>query len=328
MLDLENDIIQMPAHFLPAFRSSAAIERKVEKNILIKTWGGLGDQICAEPTLRYAINTMGKSCDISLASESPELFQHLKFKNIYNLNKSQPIWDNYFVFDTIYPPSHINWQFMSHMLCNCVDYPSLTAFRCQLPISYKSVQLTPSQEDYKNIEEYIGDDVVVVHPGRHWQSKTFPKWWWDKVISTILNMKKKVVIIGADTDDNRGTVDVNNYWCVDLRNKLSVMETTALLMRSKVLLTNDSSPLHMAVPGDAWIGYIATCKHPDMITHYRRGEWSWRMQNHGRGGLWDIVDYCPNREQELSAEFVGEENLLSWLPDAEIYAMWAIEKLK
>ena len=105
------------------------------------------------------------------------------------------------------------------------------------------------------------------------------------------------------------------------------METISLIKQSKVILTNDSSPLHMAVDSDAWIGYIATCKHPDCIAHWRRGEWSWRMVNHGKGGIWDVLDYCPNKKNEVTAEFVPEALLRTWLPDPVEYARWAVSKL-
>lgn len=78
MTDKQN-IIRLPFALseIPGIKTSQAVERGVEKNLIFKTWGGLGDQICAEPTLRFALKTF-KGCDISLASEHPELFAHLK----------------------------------------------------------------------------------------------------------------------------------------------------------------------------------------------------------------------------------------------------------
>lgn len=319
----------LPAMMVPSFRSSLAIERGVERNILMKTWGGLGDQICAEPTLRYALKSF-KECKVSLASEQPSLFSHLPFERVFNLKKEQPIWEDYFTFDTIYPTTHLQWEFMSHMLVNCVDYPSLCAFRCQLPVAEREVQLKVYDHEVRDFVRNIlyswGRKAVVVHPGRHWQSKTFPKQWWDAVLSELIGQGKKPILIGADTDDNRGTVDVNKEGCVELRNHITVKECIWLLQNTHCLLTNDSSPLHMAASGSGWIGYVATCKHPDMITHWRNGQWGWRMQNFGKGGIWDLVDYCPNKKQELSAESVPEEKLLEWLPDPEEFAVWGAQR--
>lgn len=324
----EKSVVVIPGIMIPSFRTSMAIERGVEKKILLKTWGGLGDQICAEPTLRFALKTF-KACDVTLASEHPYLFSHLKFARVYDLNKSQPTSEHYFSFDTIVSPDHLTWEFMSHMITNCVDFPSLCAFRCQLPISDREVEIPTPNPERKILRELLfRNDLIVVHAGRHWQSKTFPKDWWDKVLRRIIDQGKSPVLIGANTDDNRGTVDVETSGCYDLRNKLSIMESIAFLQRSKVLLTNDSSPLHMAATGAAWIGFIATCKHPDYITHWRKGGWSWRMKNHGLGGIWEVLDYCPNRPSKVEVENVGDDLLRSWLPDPVSFADWGIEKLK
>ncbi len=288
--------------------------------------GTLGDQICAEPTLRYAVREFTKAgCDVSLASECPELFQHLNFKRVFNLKEEVPNYNNYLTFETITPPDESNlvWQFFSHMLTNCVDFPTLCALRSQLPVSEKQIILRPP---YPNLEvENLLARAVLIHPGKHWQSKTFPRKFWNEVIDGIVGRGLKPVIIGADTDDNRGTVDVNTTFCIDMRNKLSIMQSIWLCQHARVLLTNDSSPLHMAASGDAFIGYIATCKHPDLITHWRHGRWQWREKNFGKGGIWDIINICPNREQEVSAEFVPQETLESWLPDPEEMAEWALE---
>lgn len=319
--------LAIPGFMVGSYRTQKAIERGVEKNLLFKTWGGLGDQICAEPTIRYAIKAF-KDCTVSLASEHPELFAHLPLKKVYDLKEYQPLWYKYFVFDTIVPPSHMMWEYVNHMLTNCVDFPSLCALRCQLPVSDKQIIMHPKAPKELELHQAVNfNKSVFVHPGRHWQSKTFPKDWWDAVLTGLFNEAVIPIVIGANTDDNRGTVDVNTINCVDLRNKLSITDCTWLLQRATVLITNDSAPLHMAASGDAWIGFIATCKHPDLISHWRNGQWSWREKNLGKGGLWDVVSHCPNKNEEVTAEKVDEELLRSWLPEPEEVVSWTLEKL-
>lgn len=211
------------------------------------------------------------------------------------------------------------------MITNCVDFPSLCALRFQLPIADKNIILNPSTPT-KIIETTSRD--VWVHAGKHWPSKTFPKDWWDAVLKHLINANARPILLGADSDDNRGTVDVDTANCLDLRNQLSITETVYYLQKAKVLLTNDSSPLHMAASGNAWIGFIATCKHPDYIKHWRNGQWSWRMENLGLGGIWDVLDYCPNKENLITVDSVEESMLRSWLPEPETFAKWALDKLE
>lgn len=326
--------IAIPMQHLPIFRTQIAIQDGVERRLLFKTWGGIGDQICAEPTLRYAIK-MFKDCEIYLASELPELFKHLPFKRVFDLREEMPNFSRYLCFETITSPDETNlvWQFFSHMLTNCVDFPSLCALRQQLPVEYKEIYLEGTEIDFKKfavawdqLERSVLDKGVLIHAGRHWQSKTFPKAFWDGIIKRIVERGKVPVLIGAEADDNRGTIAVDRTGCIDLRGKLSISESIWLCQKAKVLLTNDSSPMHMAASGQAWIGYVATCKHPDMITHWRNGVWQWREKNFGKGGIWDIIDYCPNKKQNVEAEFVPPEMLLSWLPEPEEMADWAVER--
>ena len=195
----KEDRLQIPAIFIPGFRSSIAIQNGVERNLLFRTWGGLGDQICAEPTLRYALKSF-KDCKISLESENPEFFQHLQFDKVYNLKKGERAdHDKYLVFETITPPNDSNlvWQFFSHMLTNCVDFPSMCALRLQLPVSDKEVQLS----DIGYRPQFKMVDKIIVHAGKHWQSKTFPKDWWDQVLSAIIRKGATPILIGANTDE-------------------------------------------------------------------------------------------------------------------------------
>lgn len=316
---------------IPAFRTSRAVQSGVEKSLLLTTWGGIGDQICAEPTLRFALKTF-KDCKITLASEIPELFSHLKFDDVYDLRKERPILDDYLVFETISKIESLTWQFMGHMVTNCVDFPSLCAFRCQLPVSDREVVLKPEKPNREDLLEIVKDasSHVVIHAGRHWPSKTFPESWWNEVLLDLKKNGYTPVLIGkegTDKMDNQGTVQVDPSGCIDLRNKTSLMETVWLLQNMPVVICNDSSPLHMSVTGDAFIGYVATVKHPDFITHWRKGQWSWRMQNFGKGGMWNHMDYCPNKEQTVNVDNVDPELLLSWLPDPKIFAPWCKDKM-
>lgn len=324
-LSLEKDRIQLPARQIPSFRTEAAIEKGVERNILLKTWGGLGDQICAEPTIRYAIKYF-KNCKVSLASEKIELFSHLDLADIFDLKKHHPIWEKYFIFETICSPEHLTWEFFSHCLTNCVDFPSLCAFRMQLPTEDREIILRPAAPSFID-QKWLGPESVYVHPGRHWPSKTFPKDWWDSVLMDLVSAGRVPIIIGADTDDNRGTVDVNTYGCIDLRNKLSITDSIWLLQRANVLLTNDSAPLHMAASGDAWVGFVATCKHPDYIKHWRHGEFGWREKNLGLGGIWELVDACPNKDQRITVDQVEEDQLRKWLPEPSSVVAWVKDRV-
>lgn len=332
--------------FIPSFRTKMAEQRGNLNKFLIATWGGLGDVICAEPAIRWAIDNY-KNVDFSLASHQLELFRHLKFKETYNLKDKTkyPDWQKYFVFKTIFEESHLQWEFMNHMLCNSVDYVSMNMFRKQLPIKDRVIRLVPNLPDYK-IEEALPKGVpwCLIHAGQHWQVKTFPKDWWDAVIGALIAQGVTPVLIGANAviessvkpdgkKETVGTVDVNAYGCVDLRNRTSINDFVWLCQQTKVLLSNDSSPIHAAASGQAWIGFVATIKHPDYLMHWRTDGsfdpvYGWRMKDFGRGGVWDLVSDCPNNTEVVGVDTVPDEVLRSWLPDAKEFANWAADHAK
>lgn len=300
---------------------------------MITTWGGLGDQICAEPTIRYAIKYF-KDCDITLATDQPELFQHLApyLKDVYDTKIDKPIYSDYFVFQTIHHTEDLAWEFISHCIVNCVDYPALSAFRCQLPVADREIMLKPETPRNPFLHKLVseGRKHVVVHAGRHWPSKTFPVAWWNRVLESIKQQNLIPVLIGREGGEgleNQGTVATSTEGCIDLRNQCSIMDSVWLLQNMPVLICNDSSPMHMAASGEAFIGFIATCKHPDFIMHFRRGQWAWREHNFGLGGLWEQVDNLPNKTHVVKVDECDPELLKTFLPEPEIIGPWCTEKI-
>lgn len=326
-------MIVVPAMQVPPFRVQRLAERRRLNHILFVARGGVGDQVCAEPTIRYAIEHFGNTNKIYLAAYDglAELFSHLKFERIFDLREEQPIWENYLVMETIVDQTrndhnaHMSDEFFSHCLTHCVDFASMSAFRAQLPTRNREIRLEPRTP--RQLIENIGkrSDTVFLHPGRHWQSKTFPPEFWTEVARTIAENGLTPVIIGADRKDT-GTVAFEvPEKVIDLRNQTTLQETVWLLKHARVLITNDSAPLHMAASGDAHVGFIATIKHPDYITHWRHGEFGWRMRNFSRGGVWDIVNHNPGSEnpQIRGVEWVEPSLLESWLPNPRELALWA-----
>lgn len=331
-----NGTIIMPCIAIPSCRMNYAIQENKEKNILIKVDNGIGDHICAEPSIRWAIENF-KGCDISVCSLHPEIFQHLDLKlNCHMDNLAEKDRENYFMFEAIYHPDHLASEFMIHMVSHCVDFTSLNMWRRQLPVDDRNVILVPTLKQ-KQVAVDIRERDVAIHPGKNWQSKTIPSDFWNTVIAKLIKGKARPVLVGGQNfvdKSQNGTVDIITEGCLDLRDKLSIMETVAVLQATPVVLTNDSGPLHMAASGPACIGFISTVKHPDYITHWRRkgnsvsiNEFGYRMRNFSKGGMWEELDFTPNHTYKMIFNECSEEKIRSWLPDPIQYAEWAIRRL-
>lgn len=331
-----NDRAQFEDFQIPSRRAGIAMANGVERNFAIYLWGGIGDQICASPTLAWMFKNF-KGCNFVLATHYPELFKHLPFERIYDLNHEQPIWEKHLKFKTISPqvgPESLPWYFYCHGIVNCVDYCTMHAFRWELTVADKPITLSSTAPAQAIQDALPQQPWVAVHAGRHWQSKTFPKDWWDGVLEALKAEGVVPILIGADADKNRGTVDVDAAGCVDMRNKLSMAESVWLLKNARMLITNDSAPLHMAASGDAWIALLATCKHPDFITHWRRPapgahpEWQWRQKNFTKGNMYYLNPNLPASENGIEFGELDEKLMRKWLPDPAEIIEWGRDKWK
>lgn len=312
-------MVDLPAKQIPTIKYHLAKEAGIKK-IMMTTSGGLGDQVVAEPTLRYAFKLF-PDYEISLLTSFPELFTHLPFCAIYDVRSPEARVLNENEWLTIHTnpkENELSRDFLLHHFTQVVDFCSLNAFQRQLPISERVVHL-PSSDFWLSCRS----TKIIVHPGRHWPSKTFPKSWWDEVIAKLGELyPHQVAIIGKDVNSKTGTVEVEvPETVIDLRNKLTLNDSIGLLQRAEVVLTNDSSPLHIAASGRAFIVFIASCKEADHLYHWRYTQWeggpvawAYRMVNLGNDGLWNHLSSCPVRDEPLMIDDISPDLMKAILP--------------
>lgn len=335
-------IIGVPAWMVPSFRIAKAAESGCRFNILIRAHGGVGDVICSEPAIRYAREHF-KQSEVSLLTPYPELFRHLQFKEVWANPHGAPDpgidLSKYLMFQTIDVTNELANEFVCHALMSGVDYASLNMWRLVLPNHQKRIILQPTGGEYDKARSLNDSNDVVLHPGKTWKSRTFPKQWWDGVIQGLIANELRPVIIGGVIDNGRAsTVDVDTTGCLDLRSKQTLMETVAYLHLSNVLVTNDSSPLHMAATGNTHIGYLSTVKHADHLTHWRMPDvsprppaikqpvYGWRMTNFSKGCLWEDIDVGPNNLKPVHVDGCEITDLLRWLPKPEDVVSWCVSR--
>lgn len=313
----------------PSYRIQEAIARGARDKWCFYVWGGLGDRICSEPTIRWAHENLRYS-DFAIATNDPELFDHIDCKKFKIGPKDHGgtcppgnSWrfDDWYTCWTIYPPGTLQWEFFSHCMTQAVDYVSLSCLRMQLPVAAREIKLP----DFgSHLPMWALESSVVIHPGKHWPSKTFPSDWWSRVCLEIIGRGITPILVGKRVDENVGYVDfIPPDGTVDLREKQSLSELVDLLKRTRCLISNDSSPIHIAASGDAFIGVVATCKHPDYIGHWRHGEWQWRFQNLSRTGLYDRYQVSPFTDQDITVEDIDPVFLAECLPSASSVADFA-----
>jgi len=291
---------------------------KYKKHLYISVNGGLGDQICAEPAIRFMKENLYPNDEMVVATHWPRLFKHLEKLGITvcEHGKADLGEDNaYFLKSTLPGPETLQWSIVSHLMCHCVDYISMALMKRTLPIKDKQLKLKVELKDVANLMDVVGDQKfdIAIHPGRHWDSKTFPVKYWQEIIDGLVKAGKKVCIIGQDSAGDppdyvagaRGTVDVEcPEGAVDLRNLLDLGSSLALLSMTKVLVSNDSAPIHMAGSFDNWIVLIESCKHSDHVLPYRRGRIDYKTVAMAEKLALDDIESRPTQVSETSAEFI------------------------
>ena len=221
---------------------------------------------------------------------------------------------------TLPGPETPAWRHVSNMMCHTVDYVSMALLQRTLPMADRSIRLSVGLEDIGELLDVVGirsiTELTLVHPGKHWESKTFPAKWWQAVIDGLQEAGETVCLIGAESEDGkRGTVAVEvRDGMIDTRNRLSLGGLFALVGAAWCLVSNDSAPVHIAGAGDGWIIAVPTCKHEDHIMPYRNGS-TWHKAIALRKDLMlDDCDNHPTVQGQTSVEFLPR-TWDAYLPD-------------
>jgi hypothetical protein len=297
--------------------------------IFIWSLGGLGDCICAEPTIRYVRNKLYPDADIDLFSDHHYIYHHIKgitfHKQAARLDREVDAFYGLETYHTHYDAyTDFKVDFAQHtpaMLLHSVDWTSINCINRQLPLDDRTIQLEYSEEDLNGVLKHCTtpEELILIHPGRGWESKTFPVAWWQEVIDGISKAGIKVGLIGKEVSKEHGYVPVvcpQNG--VDFRDKLTIPEMIALCDQSPVLISNDSAPVFIAGAADNYIILIPTCKHGDLLLPYRHGNQRYKAVTMGKKLIHDDM---PVRSSDLTgwrANKIKEgHSIEEYIPDAQ-----------
>ena len=111
-------------------------------------------------------------------------------------------------------------------------------------------QLQPTGEDKAVVAALIAEPFVALAPGSIWGSK---RWPYYEQLAVRLASDVAVIVVGGDDDAELGericrAVKGGNgrYHVVNACGKLTLRQSAALIGRARLLVTNDSAPLHLA----------------------------------------------------------------------------------
>ena len=291
-----------------------------KRNILIEVSAGMGDQLCSEPAIRYTKKLYPDS-NIYVVTHFPRLFEHLDLP-VFTYDEWNGINEAVLHLRTC-PDDEHSEHHLSHELFHPTDFASISLIKRTIPNIDKTIKLKVDIEDVNSILEMTSDrdlnkPTIVIHPGKWWPSKTLPVEWWQEIIDK-LSEKLTVCLIGKTIDEKQGYQPVE---CpedgIDLRDLTSLGELIALISLSKCLLTNDSSPLHIAGAFDNWIVTIPTCKHGDHILPFRNGTQYYKTKALNKSLLLDDLEIRHTEFRTDTIDIIPEnKTLYDYIPDVD-----------
>lgn len=117
-------------------------------------------------------------------------------------------------------------------------------------------KLFPGDEEKRAVDEVLseakivpGDRMIIIAPGSVWFTKRYPEEKFAKVCDMLAGKGLKIMLTGSKNDLEFCEYirsDTTNENVHNAAGKLSILAAAELISRAEVLLTNDSSPLHLA----------------------------------------------------------------------------------
>lgn len=112
------------------------------------------------------------------------------------------------------------------------------------------IELYPSEEEKEKTSNIWQENnlnnkkIVILAPGSKWFTKQWPVEYFNEVIENLkLNKNIGIIVVGGKEEKN---LPIITKGIVDLRGKTSLLQLADVLSRGDIVVTNDSSPIHIA----------------------------------------------------------------------------------
>ncbi|MBZ0264464.1 lipopolysaccharide heptosyltransferase II [bacterium] len=118
------------------------------------------------------------------------------------------------------------------------------------PVLYPDAQAISETENWMKEQKLESGEFFAIAPGSVWETKRYPAPYWQKVATKLVQkVDAKVVLVGGKNDENLcdTIVRMSGSGVHSAAGKLSALGSAHLLSHSRLLVTGDTAPLHMAV---------------------------------------------------------------------------------
>lgn len=110
------------------------------------------------------------------------------------------------------------------------------------------IEIFPTELEVEKVDKLLEkrrEKVVVVAPGSKWFTKKWPLEYFNRVIKELEKREDTTVVVVGGKEEMFFNMLLANT-TIDLRGKTTLLELAEVIRRADIVLTNDSSPIHIA----------------------------------------------------------------------------------
>lgn len=294
--------------------------QKRATDVLYLIWSeGIGDTIASTPVIRTFCQQHGQR-KVDVWTRHPEIFRHNPW--VARIH-TQPEIDVAFLSQWLRPNIKVPFAKegkgpVRHYRSHLVTYCSINADGFELTPEEMHYEVPYSEADKRAVAKYVKGRKkrIVLHPNDTWKTRRMPQETWTRLKEMLLADGYDVILIGKDCG-TRTTVTMDKTGAVDLIDKLTLLETVALLDKCHGIVTMDSGTICIAgaVP-DIHIFAVLTINPACFRAPYRYGDYMTKLTviNNRVPCL-----YCATRLDRIDmnlANCVNYESPMACLPGA------------
>ncbi|WP_297890003.1 lipopolysaccharide heptosyltransferase II [Sulfurihydrogenibium sp.] len=125
----------------------------------------------------------------------------------------------------------------------------LSGFNPDLIEKNPKLYLSQEEEEFYKSFDLKSKSYITVAPGSKWDTKRWTSSGFAKVIDVLIEKREKVVLIGSKEDEDfvNQILSKTLKKPINLVGKTTLRQTFSIVKNSKLLISNDSAPVHMAV---------------------------------------------------------------------------------
>lgn len=246
-------------------------------DVLFCIWSeGIGDTIAATPIIRTFCENHGNR-KVDVWTRYPEIFKYSPWVAKVH---TQPNPD--LTFFAQWPRPNIKVPFarggggpIRHYRSHLATYCAVNADGLELTPEEMQYEMPYGKDEARAIRPYLKgkrERRIVLHPNDTWFTRRMPQETWTRLKEGLLEDGYTVYLVGKDMG-TRSTVTMNRKGAIDLIDRLSLLETAALLDKCAGIVTMDSGTLCIAgtVP-DIHIFAVLTINPACFRAPYRNGD--------------------------------------------------------